>query len=154
MSFQIYFMIEISDDLSTANIPLSLSLRRTFIPSEGCLLVSADYSQMELRVLAHLSKDKKLNKLLQFKDGDVFKAIAASWLSKSLSQITNSERQSAKQICYGILYGMGPKALAEQLDGPDITEEEAMIFMTSFKSAYPEIQIYTEKLIDNCRKQV
>ena len=109
---------------------------------------------MELRILAHLSKDKKLTKLLQEKDGDVFTSIAASWLDKSISQISSKERQSAKQICYGILYGMGPKALAEQLDGPDVTEEEAFIFMTSFKSVYPDIQIYIEELISNCRKKV
>ena len=109
---------------------------------------------MELRILAHLSKDQKLNTLLQNRDGDIFKAIASSWLEKPLCSITSKERQSAKQICYGILYGMGPKALAEQLDGPDVTEEEAMLFMTTFKSAYPEIQSYIEEVISKCRKQV
>ena len=109
---------------------------------------------MELRILAHLSKDRKLNTLLQSQEGDIFKAIASSWLDKPLCSITSQERQSAKQICYGILYGMGPKALAEQLDGPDVTEEEAMLFMTTFKSAYPEIQSYIEEIISKCRKQV
>ena len=131
-----------------------LSLRRAFVPSDGCLLISADYSQMELRILAHLSKDKKLSTLLKNKDGDVFKAIAASWLNKSIDQISDDERQTSKQICYGILYGMGPKSLAEQLDGQNITEEEALLFMTSFKSAYPDVQTYIEEVISKCRKQV
>ena len=64
------------------------------------------------------------------------------------------ERQRSKQICYGILYGMGPKALAEQLDGQDILEEQAVEFMSTFKSAYPEVQTYIEDIICNCRKQV
>ena len=118
------------------------------------MLIAADYSQIELRILAHLSKDKKLTQLLKKGAGDVFKSIAASWLSKPISQITIEERQRSKQICYGILYGMGPKALAEQLDGQDILEEQAVEFMVTFKSAYPDVQTYIEDIICNCRKQV
>ena len=58
------------------NEPYSLSIRRAFIPSSRCLLISADYSQMELRIFAHMSRDHKLTKLLQNKEADVFKSIA------------------------------------------------------------------------------
>ena len=134
--------------------PYSLSIRRAFIPSSRCLLISADYSQMELRIFAHMSRDHKLTKLLQNKEADVFKSIASEWLNKNVVQISEEERQLSKQICYGILYGMGPKTLAEQMGGQDITEEEALQFMSSFKTAYPEVQNYTEEVIVNCRKQV
>ena len=109
---------------------------------------------MELRILAHMSRDKKLTKLLQNSGSDVFKSIASAWLNKKVSHISEEERQRSKQICYGILYGMGPKSLAEQMGGQDITEEEAMQFMSSFKSAYPEVQDFIEEVIANCRKQV
>ena len=109
---------------------------------------------MELRILAHMSRDKKLTKLLQNSASDVFKSIASAWLNKKVSHISEEERQRSKQICYGILYGMGPKSLAEQMGGQDITEEEAMQFMSSFKSAYPEVQDFIEEVIANCRKQV
>ena len=142
------------EEQSTEDKPYSLSLRRAFVASKGCLLIAADYSQIELRILAHLSKDRKLTQLLKKGAGDVFKSIAASWLSKPISQITIEERQRSKQICYGILYGMGPKALAEQLDGQDILEEQAVEFMATFKSAYPDVQTYIEDIICNCRKQV
>lgn len=146
-------LTNIEEKQSTEDKPYSLSLRRAFVASKGCLLIAADYSQIELRILAHLSKDKKLTQLLKKGAGDVFKSIAASWLSKPISQITIEERQRSKQICYGILYGMGPKALAEQLDGQDILEEQAVEFMASFKSAYPDVQTYIEDIICNCRKQ-
>ena len=139
---------------STEDKPYSLSLRRAFVASKGCLLIAADYSQIELRILAHLSKDRKLTQHLKKGAEDVFKSIAASWLNKPISQITIEERQRSKQICYGILYGMGPKALAEQLDGQDILEEQALEFMVTFKSAYPDVQTYIEDIICNCRKQV
>ena len=73
---------------------------------------------------------------------------------RQMSHKDRSQRQRSKQICYGILYGMGPKSLAEQMGGQDITEEEAIQFMSSFKSAYPEVQNYIEEVIANCRKQV
>ena len=142
------------DETSKDEKPYLLSLRRAFIPSDDCLLISADYSQIELRILAHLSSDKRLIYLLQQKDGDVFKLIAASWLGIDFNKVSPDERQRAKQICYGILYGMGPKALSEQLEGQNILEEEALMFMTSFKTAYPDVQNFIENVKSSCREQV
>jgi DNA polymerase I-like protein with 3'-5' exonuclease and polymerase domains len=77
---------------------ISFSLRRMLIASKDHVLVSADFSQLELRILAHLSGDKDLQKVLN-DDGDVFKNIAASWKMKSIELVTKDERQQAKQVC-------------------------------------------------------
>lgn len=101
----------------------------------GSTLLSADYSQLELRILAHLSGDKGLCAVLSRRDGDVFRSIAAAWKKKKNEQeVTDEERQQAKQICYGIIYGMGCKSLADQLQ---VTEEEAQLFVDSFHDSYP-----------------
>lgn len=97
-------------------------------------MISADYSQLELRILAHLSSDPGLCSILNKSDGDVFRTIASAWKGKSADQVTSEERQHAKQICYGVIYGMGNKSLADQLE---IDEDEALIFAESFHKSYP-----------------
>jgi hypothetical protein len=103
-------LIGISKDFCIQDIELgegddsvSISLRRIFRAREGYELVSADYSQLELRILAHLSKDKSLSSVLN-EGGDVFKNIAALWKSKSVEDIDNEERQQAKQVIHFELY--------------------------------------------------
>ncbi len=76
--------------------------------------MSFDYRQIELRVAAHLSQDPKLAFVLQER-GDIFSRMASVWLQVDLSQVTKVHRAQAKQICYGILYGAGPKSLAENM---------------------------------------
>jgi len=101
----------------------------------GTTLLSADYSQLELRILAHLSGDNCLCSILSRPDGDVFRRIASSCNgNKREEDVTDEERQQAKQICYGLIYGMGCKSLAEQLE---VEEEEAQLFVDSFHSTYP-----------------
>ena len=102
--------------------------------NSGTILLSADYSQLELRILAHLSEDIGLCSILSQPDGDVFRAIVSIWKKKSQQEVTDDERQQAKQICYGIVYGIGCKSLAEQLE---VTEEEAQLFVNSFHACYP-----------------
>ena len=81
---------------------------------EGNLLISADYSQLEFRVLAHLSSNEALQDTLR-KGGDVFKAMAAEINRCKVDEVTDSMRQQAKQIVYGLIYGIGDKSLADQL---------------------------------------
>ena len=97
-------------------------------------MISADYSQLELRILAHLSCDPALCSILNSSDGDVFRTIASAWKRKSPKEVSSDERQQAKQICYGVIYGMGNKSLAEQLE---IDVEEALVFADSFHKSYP-----------------
>ena len=125
----------------------SVCMRNVFVACKGRVLLAADYSQLELRVLAHLSGDKRLKEILN-RDGDVFKLIACQWLNKSVDQITKSERQQAKSICYGMVYGIGSKALAEQLK---VTEEDAAKFMDGFLSQFPTVKTYVEKTVEFCR---
>ena len=125
----------------------SVCMRDVFVASKGRVLLAADYSQLELRLLAHLSGDKRLREVLN-SDGDVFKLIACQWLSKNVDQVTKFERQQAKSICYGMVYGIGAKALAEQLK---VTEEDAVQFIDSFLSQFPTIKTYVEKTVEYCR---
>ncbi|KAK4028449.1 hypothetical protein OUZ56_017726 [Daphnia magna] len=101
----------------------------------GTILLSADYSQLELRILAHLSEDAGLCSVLSQPDGDVFRGIVSVWKKKKQEEVRDDERQKAKQICYGIFYGMGCKCLAEQLE---VGEEEAQLFVKTFHATYPK----------------
>ena len=116
------------------NNPQSILIWWLWYDLIGKTLLSADYSQLELRILAHLSEDAGLCSILGKSCGDVFRTIASSWKKKAAADVTDEERQHAKQICYGIVYGMGVKTLADQLE---VTEEEALLFIDSFHSAYP-----------------
>ena len=125
----------------------SVCMRNVFVACKGRVLLAADYSQLELRILAHLSGDKRLREVLN-SNGDVFKLIACHWLNKSVEQVTKSERQQAKSICYGMVYGIGARALAEQLK---VTDEDALQFMDSFMAQFPSVKAYVEKTVDFCR---
>jgi DNA polymerase theta len=123
---------------SMDNINVTVSIRDSFIPCQGCVFMSVDYSQLEVRILAHLSKDKDLIQLLNA-DGDIFKLIAGQWLNKDVIDIGSMEREQAKHICYGILYGMGPRALSTELK---VSKTVAIQFIDSFKARYQGYIIY------------
>ncbi|XP_064629325.1 DNA polymerase theta-like [Lineus longissimus] len=125
----------------------SVSMRHAFIPFKAGVLLAADYSQLELRMIAHLAKDKKLIAILN-EGGDVFKQITAKWKNKDVEDVTPVERQQAKQVCYGMIYGIGAKALAEQLD---VEENEAAVFIDSFKAKYTGVRSYLRETIAKCR---
>ncbi|KAK3748922.1 hypothetical protein QZH41_019878, partial [Actinostola sp. cb2023] len=114
----------------------SVSMRTTFIPFEGGVMLAADYSQLELRLIAHLSGDERLLKLLNT-GGDVFKMIAGSLNGVEPAAVSDVQRQQAKQICYGIIYGIGAKSLGEQLV---VSEEDASVFIEKFKSRFSGIK--------------
>ena len=116
--------------LSPADPSTTVSLRLAITPLEGNLLLSADYSQLELRILAHLSQDDTLIHTLS-SGGDVFRSMAAEMNNCDAEAVTDKMRQQAKQIVYGVIYGIGDKSLADQL-GEDISE--AAKFMEKFKS--------------------
>ena len=119
-----------------------------FFPFPGGVFLAADYSQLELRILAHMSGDLKLQQVLN-SEGDVFKIIAGEWLGVPVDQVTAEDRQNAKQICYGMVYGIGAKAHAEQLN---ILEEEAARFMETFKSKYPTMKKFITATVQSCRE--
>lgn len=127
----------------------TVSCREAFVPKDGHVMVSADYCQLELRLLAHLSRDEILCGIMRA-EGDIFRAVAAKWNGIRESDVSDQLRQQAKQICYGIIYGMGSKALSEELN---IEECQASEFMETFRNAYPSVKNYIKKIVEDCREK-
>lgn len=124
------------------------SLRSAFVASPGNVFVTADYSQLELRILAHFSKDPVLIPLLR-KGDDVFKNIAAEWNGISTGKVNDELRHQVKQLTYGIIYGMGDKALGEALGK---TAAEASMLSAQFKRTFPKLDDFVKKTIEECRQ--
>ena len=111
--YQLCYEGDTSDPLP-ADQHTCVSIRNMFVAAPGYVLLSADYSQLELRMMVHLSGDKSLWRALMGSQ-DVFKVMASDWLGIPLAQLTDQHRQQAKSICYGLMYGMGTKSFAAQL---------------------------------------
>ncbi|XP_066935179.1 DNA polymerase theta-like isoform X2 [Clytia hemisphaerica] len=135
-------------DAESPGVVKAVSMRGAFVPFEGGVFVSADYSQLELRIMAHLSGDVKLIKAIN-ESKDVFKSIAAEIYRIDADEVMPSQRQQAKQVCYGILYGIGSKSLAEQLE---TNVEEAAMYVENFKRKFKGVNSFIKKTIDSCRK--
>ncbi|XP_007942078.1 DNA polymerase theta [Orycteropus afer afer] len=129
-------------------MPFSVSMRHAFVPFPGGVILGADYSQLELRILAHLSHDRRLIQVLNT-GADVFRSIAAEWKMIEPEAVGDDLRQQAKQICYGIIYGIGAKSLGEQMG---ITENDAACYIDSFKSRYTGINNFMKETVKNCRR--
>ncbi|KAL7853880.1 hypothetical protein AOLI_G00207240 [Acnodon oligacanthus] len=145
---QLKGLLKDSDKSPEKGMPFSVSMRHAFVPFSGGLILAADYSQLELRILAHLSCDKRLLEVLNSGE-DVFKSIAAEWKMVDPASIDDCTRQQAKQICYGIIYGMGAKSLGEQMG---IDENDAACYIETFKSRYTGIQAFLRQTVKNCSK--
>ncbi|XP_013370681.1 PREDICTED: DNA polymerase theta isoform X2 [Chinchilla lanigera] len=133
---------------SDRGMPFSVSMRHAFVPFSGGLILAADYSQLELRVLAHLSHDRRLIQALN-SGADVFKSIAAEWKMVEPESVEDDLRQQAKQICYGIIYGIGAKSLGEQMG---IKVDDAACYIDSFKSRYTGISRFLRETVKNCER--
>ncbi|KAL1787706.1 DNA polymerase theta isoform X1 [Sigmodon hispidus] len=133
---------------SDRGVPFSVSMRHAFVPFSGGVILAADYSQLELRILAHLSRDCRLIHVLNT-GADVFRSIAAEWKMMEPAAVGEELRQQAKQICYGIIYGMGAKSLGEQMG---IKENDAACYIDSFKSRYTGINHFMRDTVKNCRR--
>uniref|UniRef100_A0A8C2M1Q2 DNA polymerase theta n=1 Tax=Cricetulus griseus TaxID=10029 RepID=A0A8C2M1Q2_CRIGR len=133
---------------SDRGVPFSVSMRHAFVPFPGGVILAADYSQLELRILAHLSRDCRLIQVLNT-GADVFRSIAAEWKMIEPDSVGEDLRQQAKQICYGIIYGMGAKSLGEQMG---IKENDAACYIDSFKSRYTGINHFLRDTVKKCRR--
>uniref|UniRef100_UPI00398EBF00 DNA polymerase theta n=1 Tax=Pristiophorus japonicus TaxID=55135 RepID=UPI00398EBF00 len=129
-------------------LPFAVSIRHAFVPFSGGLILAADYSQLELRILAHLSKDRSLIQVLNSGE-DVFKSIAAEWKMVEPASVSDRLRQQAKQICYGIIYGIGAKSLGEQMR---LDENDACCYLETFKSRYKGIQTFLRETVKTCHE--
>ena len=133
------------------NIPIRTEdgrlIRSAFIPSDDSLLISADYSQIELRILAHVSKCK--NMIDAFNSGeDLHSSTAAKIYNVDIANVTKDQRRMAKAVNFGIVYGMSPWGLAEELK---ISTFEANDFINRYFSIYPEVKDYLDKTVSNTK---
>lgn len=143
-----------SSDPNLQNIPVRTErgrqLRRMFVPGEpGARLLSADYSQIELRLLAHLSEDPRM--IADFEQGlDIHQATAAEIFNVPREQVTPDMRRQAKTCNFGIAYGVSPFGLARQLR---ISNQRAKTFIDGFYARYPRVRRYLDYLLTTARRQ-
>lgn len=142
-----------SSDPNLQNIPVrgedGKEIRKCFIPEDGCLFFSADYSQIELRVMAHLSGDKHM--IEAFQEGyDIHAATAAKIYGKEMKDVTRDERTKAKRANFGIIYGITVFGLAERLG---IDRGEAKQLIDGYFTTFPQVQTYMEQAKDTAREK-
>ena len=142
-----------SSDPNLQNIPIRTKagrrIREAFIASPGSQLLAADYSQVELRIMAHISKDKGLLASFQ-KELDIHSATAAEIFSISIDEVSNDQRRSAKAINFGLIYGMSAFGLSKQLN---ITRHEAQEYIDLYFARYPGVKKYMEETKAQARKK-
>ena len=141
-----------SSDPNLQNIPVrgeeGKEIRKCFIPEPGCLFFSADYSQIELRVMAHLSGDK--NMIEAFREGyDIHAATAARIYKEDINDVTRDQRIKAKRANFGIIYGITVFGLAERLE---ISRDEAKQLIDGYFETFPQVHAYMEKAKELARE--
>ncbi|KAF7154140.1 hypothetical protein RHSIM_Rhsim01G0106100 [Rhododendron simsii] len=128
-----------------------INARDFFLPTEdNWLPLAADYSQIELRLMAHFSKDTELIKLLSKSHGDIFTLVAAKWTENEESIVTSQERDQTKRLVYSILYGMGPNTLSKQLN---CSLDDATEKIQNFKRCFPGVASWLQEAVTSCRKK-
>ena len=142
-----------SSDPNLQNIPVrdddGKEIRRCFIPEEGCLFFSADYSQIELRIMAHLSGDE--NMIASFNGGhDIHAATAARIWHKQIEEVTADERKKAKQANFGIIYGITTFGLAQRMN---ISNNEAKSLIDGYFATFPKVQEFMERAKESAREK-
>ena len=142
-----------SSDPNLQNIPIrgedGKEIRKAFVPEPGCLFFSADYSQIELRVMAHLSGDPHMTEV--FREGkDLHAATAANIYKKPIDEVTRDERTKSKRANFGIIYGITVFGLAERLD---ISRDEAKQLIDGYFDTFPQVHDYMEQAKQTARRQ-
>src|SRR5262249_16383763 len=140
-----------SSNPNLQNIPvraeIGRKIRGAFVPQPGWWFVAADYSQVELRIVAHLSGDERLVEAFLAGE-DIHRRTAAEVLGLSIDQVTSSQRERAKAVNFGIVYGQTPFGLAQQLG---ISNEEAADFISRYFERYQGVEKYIEKCLSDAR---
>ena len=142
-----------SSDPNLQNIPVrdddGKEIRKCFIPEPGCLFFSADYSQIELRIMAHLSGDE--NMIEAFREGfDIHRATAAKIWHESMDDVTDAQRKKAKQANFGIIYGITTYGLAQRME---IQNHEARQLIDDYFKTFPKVHAYMEKAKEEARQK-
>ena len=128
---------------------LGRSIRSAFVAESGCRLVSADYSQVELRILAHVSGEPKLREAFARGD-DIHAATAAEVLGKDQASLTKDERGKAKAVNFGIIYGISAFGLSDQLDIP---REEAQAYIDAYLARFPHVQDFIARTVEQAEQR-
>jgi len=140
-----------SSDPNLQNIPIRTEqgrlIRKAFIADEGCVIFSADYSQVELRILAHISQDESLIETFR-RGADIHRATASRIFNIPEDQVTPDQRRAMKTINFGVLYGMSAFRLSNELN---ISGTQAKEFIEAYFGRYPKIQEYLDKTLEEAR---
>ena len=142
-----------SSDPNLQNIPVRTDdgkeIRKCFIPEPGCEFFSADYSQIELRIMAHLSEDE--NMMEAFRKGfDIHRATAAKIWHEDMENVTDTQRKKAKQANFGIIYGITTYGLAQRMDIPN---GEAKELIDGYFNTFPKVKAYMERAKEEARQK-
>ena len=142
-----------SSDPNLQNIPIrdddGKEIRKSFVPEPGCLFFSADYSQIELRIMAHLSQDEHM--LAAFRSGiDIHAATAAKIWHVPVEEVTPEQRKKAKQANFGIIYGISTYGLAQRMN---ISNSEARQLIDDYFATFPRVKAYMDEAIATCREK-
>ena len=142
-----------SSNPNLQNIPVrgddGREIRKAFVPEPGCIFFSADYSQIELRIMAHLSGDEHL--IQDFREGkDIHAATAARIFKKPLEAITRDERRKAKTANFGIIYGISAFGLAERME---VSRTEAKELIDNYFATYPKVRDYMRESMEQARRR-
>ena len=142
-----------SSDPNLQNIPIrdddGKEIRKSFVPEPGCIFFSADYSQIELRIMAHLSQDEHM--LDAFRSGtDIHAATAAKIWHVPVEEVTPEQRKKAKQANFGIIYGISTYGLAQRMN---ISNSEARQLIDDYFATFPRVKAYMDEAIATCREK-
>ncbi len=143
-----------SSDPNLQNIPIRTDLgrrvRRAFLAADGYLLISLDYSQIELRILAHIAGDEGLKRAFLAGE-DIHRRTAADIFDVSMDDVTPDMRRKAKEVNFGLNYGMSPYGLAKRLGIP---EKEAQSYIETYFQRYPMVQQYMDQTVAQAKEQL
>lgn len=142
-----------STEPNLQNIPIRMELgrkiRKAFVATEGCLLMDADYSQIELRVLAHMSGDEELINAYKT-DQDIHKITASKVFNTPLEEVTPLQRRNAKAVNFGIVYGISSFGLSQDLS---ISRKEAAEYIEQYFATYPKVKEFLDKLVSDAKEK-
>ncbi|MBE5874834.1 MAG: DNA polymerase I [Lachnospiraceae bacterium] len=141
-----------STEPNLQNIPMRMELgrriRKVFVPREGCVLIDADYSQIELRVLAHMSGDEQLIEAYRM-DEDIHRITASKVFHTPFEEVTDLQRRNAKAVNFGIVYGISSFGLSQDLS---ITPKEAAKYIEQYFETYPKVKEFLNKLVADAKE--
>lgn len=124
-------------------------MRKVFKPTEGCVFIDADYSQVELRVFAHISNDE--NMINAFNNGiDIHREVASKVFNKKLDEVTSEERSKAKAVNFGIVYGISDFGLAEQIH---VSRKVAKEYIDEYLKKYNGIEQFMERIVEDAKEK-